>query len=345
MSKETLEWLNHNTLIGFSGKRGTAWHYRASKQDGEPNHYPGPVPVADVKRRLFFWEPAEGTVETTIVTADGVTRITDPTRKAIVRPDTSEILGVFKQGFRVHEYRRWLVANIETVLDDQVSIGSAGLLKGGALAWVQVEVPESCSTPEGVQFRPFLSAATSLDGSMSTTYQTGAQLIVCDNTLSAALGETQARRLKIKHSSRSLGRIAEVRDALGVIHQVAGDFAAQVTRLCGTSVSDAQWRAFLDAHAPLPGEPGRSRTLAEHKRGILTRLWHHDTRVAPWHGSAFGVIQTVNTFTHHEQAVRGAERAERNMLRAVTGGVDDLDHATLQTLAGVLDRPLTTQAA
>ena len=138
------------------------------------------------------------------------------------------------------------------------------------------------------------------------------------------------------------GRIAEVHDALGIIHQVAGDFTARVTRLCDMSVSDTQWRTFLDAHAPLPDEPVRSRTLAGRNRYTLTRLWHHDTRVAPWHGTAFGVIQSVNTFTHHEQAVRGAER---NMLRAVTGGVDDLDHATLQTLAGVLDRPLTTQAA
>ena len=37
----------------------------------------------------------------------------------------------------------------------------------------------------GVEFRPFLTATTSLDGSIATTYQTGAQVAVCDNTLSA----------------------------------------------------------------------------------------------------------------------------------------------------------------
>jgi hypothetical protein len=45
MSKESLEWLNANTLIGFTSKRGTAWHYRADRQSKEPNHYPGSVPV------------------------------------------------------------------------------------------------------------------------------------------------------------------------------------------------------------------------------------------------------------------------------------------------------------
>jgi phage/plasmid-like protein (TIGR03299 family) len=345
MSRESLTWLNQNTLIGFTGKRGTAWHYRAAQQGDEPNHYPGPIPVADVKRRLFHWEPVEGTIETAYLTGDGVTRLTDPTRKAIIRPDTGRILGVFKQGFRIHEYKRWLVDHIETILDDELSIGSAGLLKDGAVAWVQVELPETCTTPEGIAFRPFLSAATSLDGSLSSTYQTGAQLIVCDNTLSAALASNNAKRVKIKHSRRSLSRVVDVRDALGIIHQAADDFAAEVKQLCQIEVSRARWSAFLDEHAPVPAEHGRSRTIAQTKRLTLNHLWNRDQRVSPWRGTAFGVVQAVNTYTHHEQSVRGAVRAERNMHRMVTGGVDDLDLTTVQTLEKVLNRSILSKSA
>jgi hypothetical protein len=59
MSRESLEWLNRNTLIGFTDERSKAWHYRASEQGSEPNHYPGAIPVADVKRRLFSWQALE----------------------------------------------------------------------------------------------------------------------------------------------------------------------------------------------------------------------------------------------------------------------------------------------
>ena len=48
MSRETLQHLNTNTLIGNTDHRGTAWHYRAEHQGDEPNHYPGPIPIADV---------------------------------------------------------------------------------------------------------------------------------------------------------------------------------------------------------------------------------------------------------------------------------------------------------
>ena len=45
MSKETQEWLNRNVLIGYTERRGNAWHYRASDQGDEPNHYPGAIPL------------------------------------------------------------------------------------------------------------------------------------------------------------------------------------------------------------------------------------------------------------------------------------------------------------
>jgi len=36
MPKETFQWLNTMTLIGFTAKRGHAWHYRGSGQGAEP---------------------------------------------------------------------------------------------------------------------------------------------------------------------------------------------------------------------------------------------------------------------------------------------------------------------
>jgi hypothetical protein len=60
MSKETLQHMNANTLIGFTDKRGHAWHYRAEQQGDEPNHYPGAIPIEDGQRRLFAWTAESG---------------------------------------------------------------------------------------------------------------------------------------------------------------------------------------------------------------------------------------------------------------------------------------------
>jgi phage/plasmid-like protein (TIGR03299 family) len=198
-----------------------------------------------------------------------------------------------------------------------------------------VEVPDTITTPEGVAFRPNLLACTSHDGSLSTTYKRTITNVVCDNTMAAGLSEV-GQQIKVKHSRNSKLRLTEARDALAIIHTVADDFAAEVKALCETAVSDQAWSAFLQVHTPMP-EQGRGVGMADRERQALTRLWNADARVSPWRGTAWGVVQAVNTYTHHEGTVRGMSRPERNMARAVTGKASDLD----QAVAVELDRVLT----
>jgi phage/plasmid-like protein (TIGR03299 family) len=341
MSKESVEWLNANTLIGFTAKRGTAWHYRADLQADESNQYPGAIPVEDVKRRLFAWDAVSSPVWVKSPVTGKLVQA--PGRQALLRDDNGHLMGIFTDGYEKHPYVEWLINTVATLLDDDLSIGSAVLLREGAVACVSVEVPDNITTPEGVEFRPHLLAATSFDGSMATTFKRAVTNVVCDNTMAAGLAEA-GQQIKIKHSRYSKLRLGEAREALNIVYEVADDFTAEVAKLCHTTVSDTEWNAFLDAHAPMPDEPGRSRTLAGNKRDTLTRLWNHDNRVSPWRGTAWGVVQAVNTYTHHEQTVRGAGRVERNALRAITGGAEELDQATVQTLNSVRSEPVANVA-
>lgn len=351
MSRETLTWLNTMTLIGYTDKRGHAWHYREADQGDEPNHYPGAIPLDDLKRRLFGWEVVEGDVKSTgtILNEFGVETFTivDPRRKTMLRPpgalgpdDPGAIMGVFMDGYQGHGYWEWLVKNVMSIIDDsELDVGSAGLLRQGAVAWVSIEMPESITTPEGVEFRPHLLSTTSFDGSIATTYKRCFQLVVCDNTLDIGLGE-QGQTYKVRHSRYSDVKLAEARDALAIVHTMADDFADEVARLTAVKMTPVQWNKSLDILAPVvdeKGEPkkGRGLTIAENKRDVLNRMWNHDDRVAPWRGTAFGFIQAINTYAHHEQTVRGASRPERNMTRAITGDFGKLTESSFDVLAAV----------
>jgi phage/plasmid-like protein (TIGR03299 family) len=335
MSRETLATLNTQTLIGFTSKRGKAWHYKAAEQGAEPNHYTGAIPVEDVHRRLFSWRGLEGTVESSVLLPDGVIHAEDKSRKAIVRSDTHEILGVFKSGYQIHQYDQWLIHNVENILDADLAIGSAGLLRGGAQAWVQIEMEETLNV-QGVEFRPFLTAATSMDGSMATQYVTGAQVVVCDNTLSAAVGGQAAEKFKVKHSRHSLNKIGDVREALGIVHTVADDFTLMVNQLVDQTVTDMQLEKFLGLWAGHGTDSQRSKTLAQRKQGELRQLWNHDERVSPWKGTAYGVLAMVNTHAHHIQTVKNVTRAERNAANAIDGTRAKEDRKAMDVLAGVL---------
>ncbi len=360
MSKESIGWLNTNTLIGCTDKRGTAWHWRAQAQADRSNHYPGAIPVADVQDRLFGWqaESRRLAVELPAAVVDathwegGLPRrwAVLPDRQAICRSDDHTVLGIFGPGYTRHQYREWLLTTVADLLDDDLAISSAGLLRGGAIAWVEVSMPDTITTPEGVAFRPNLLATTSFDGSIATTYKRTVTDTVCDNTRELALSEV-GQEVKVKHSRNSHAQLAPARQALAMVHTLADDFAAEVARLCRVEVTQSQWEAFLDAHIPrvhaTTGRPltGRSQTMADTKRDSLTTLYWSDPRVAPWAGTAHGVLQAVNTYEHHEGVVRGSSRGERNGLKTITGDFGRLDRTTWKTLTAILEQPLPALTA
>jgi hypothetical protein len=143
MSAETIEWLNANSLIGNTDLRGNAWHWR----EGANNHFPGPVPRERVMQ-LFDFPVAEGAAAAVVpvINDDGVeTKVfLAPGHKSIVRLDTGKVFNFPKTGYQMHPYPEWLVENQELLLDDgALDIGSAIVLKEGAVAAVQVEMPET----------------------------------------------------------------------------------------------------------------------------------------------------------------------------------------------------------
>lgn len=335
MSLETREWLSTNTLIGFTSKRGNAWHYR----EGDKNHYAEEIPVEDVLSRLFSWTAQETPLYTPPV-FEGDSYQPVPGFKSITRSDTGAVLGIFKDRYQIHQYEQWLIDNLAALLDAELKIGSAGLLSGGAKAWVSVETPDNIVTPEGVAFRPSFIGVTSMDGSLATTYKDVQQIVVCDNTMHAALREAGGgTTTKIRHTAKSIGKIASAREAMGIMFDTADEFSREVAQLCNTPFSSGKFEELVEGMFPIAEDEKSARviTIQTRKRGDMYGLWNADERVTPWAGTAFGAWQAVNTYQHHVADVRkGAARAERNMLRTVTGQAQTADVETVRRVLALV---------
>jgi phage/plasmid-like protein (TIGR03299 family) len=341
MSRENAKWLNTNTLIGDTEKRGNAWHYRADLQEGAGNHYAGAIPMDDINKLFAPWEPVSAPLFINVpcsadddqvsgIDANGqpYRTIELPDRKAITPIGHPEsVLGIFsKEGYEIHGYQEWLVKGLANLVDNEVHFSSAGVLMGGGVGWAELTITESQSVAD-FPFIPHVLAFTSVNGKYATDFRRSVQAVVCDNTLSAAASEN-GPSLKVKHTKNSKLRLQNARDALKIVLNVAEDFTAEVERLTAWKVTDKEWSKFLDLYVPLKTEDGKepskmSVTKVENKRERLTAMYRNDMRCAPWNGNAFGVVQTANTWNHHERATYGdTDRAERNMLSAVNGDTD-----------------------
>lgn len=354
MSRETSQWLHDNVLVGFTEKRAHAWWMRkAVNSAGEPNHFTGPIPIETVKERLFNWEAVSRRIAVEIpADFDTMTHLNDAgepmrwavqdERQAMAASDDHSVFGLFKSGYVAHQYGEWLLNNVATILDDGLAIGSAGLLKSRAVAWVQVEVPENIVTPEGVEFRPNLLATTSFDGTVATTYKRVITNVVCDNTRDMAMSE-QGQMFKARHSKYSGMKIAAARDALAVVHTMADDFAAEVKALCEIPVTDKDFSKVLDEIIPVTDDKGEplakmAVTKAEAKRERIAGMYRNDARCNAWSGTAYGVLQTFNTWGQHERPTRGdTQRAERNMIETINGSIGKADNEVVSAVRKVLE--------
>jgi len=346
MSRETLNWLNNNVLVGFSDKRGKAWHYR----QGSDNHYTDGIPVEDVRKRLFDWHAEEHPIlvgETVTPNLDvspprGSVVLPGPVApgfKAWVHPKTGEVLGVHKDTRALHQYDEWLLDIAEPILGSGVEVATAGLLRGGRVAWVQFEVPEMFETPEGISFRPFILARSSMDASVATTWSRSITNAVCDNTMTIAAGEHGGQRIVFRASGNSEVKLADAREALGLIDVAASDLTEQVATLSATRFTS---RAFDElVKIIVPGEKPEldsdKRALShwqkvKEKREFVHDLYMFDERVYPWSGTALGAWQAFNTYDQHERKLRGSNRVERNQLQVLKGQQDRLDAKILSTI-------------
>jgi phage/plasmid-like protein (TIGR03299 family) len=351
MSKESLEWLQNNIRIGYTDERGPAWWAADGEYMADGSHFAEGVPEEEVRRlldvpiveaKLFAqYEDAEGTRQV----------VADPDRKVILTPDTGDILGIFKSGYRVHGYQQWTADQVASILDTsrgQLGVASVGLLRKRGVAFLQAKLQGTGMEVGGFEFCPYITAATSVDGTLSSTYAVGVEAAVCDNTLSAALASA-VNRLKVRHSRNSAGKLAEVRSALGLVYQAADEFAAAAADLQSVDVSEKDFTAWLNEMRPIPAaDPKSSTGGAKYSNAVkyhdtMRALWQYDRKVKPYAGTAFGILQLDNTYRTWTRNVSGADgaRMERNLLNMVTGKTATEDAAALEVLAKVLDRKLT----
>lgn len=329
-----------STLAGFMKDRNWIGHAE------EAQVFDGAVP-RDEALKLLSFPMVEGAVRVVVTTEDGVTEIEDPTRKAIVRLDTGTTFGIFKKGYRIHPYDEWLISNVDTLLDGGLEIGTVALTKGGARALLQAELPETryATAPgaEPVAHRPHITAATSSDGSIATTYGVGTRILICENELAVGFGrgyhdlaKSFTGMHKVRHTSNSIGQIYEVRQSLGLVMEEIGDtFDQEFRELVSQYVSDAKWNEFVKAYTGIDKAPeGRSKTIAQNKVDALNDLWFNDERAASWKNSAYGVVAAMNTAGHH---IFGADkgRTERNQNRTIDNAWAEQSRNALQLLASV----------
>jgi phage/plasmid-like protein (TIGR03299 family) len=367
MSEFTLEKLNDGHILTGDGIK--PWWFKAEFQPAESTIYPGPIPVADVLRRVFYWRVTGLDVVTLVpLTATELAErgnapapfkdskgrpcriVTDTSRIAVARDDDYRHFHVAAAGFPADDrsnFSTWFLDGPRKIMGDALHVTSAGTLGNGETGFVTLGTGENVVTDDGFAVRPYLLAAAGLNGTLANIVKPAYGVSVCDNTLTANLADGLAS-FKVKHTKKmSAGDSDDIvkrqAEFLGLMEMMATAARETFGRLAAVKINSRAWNLLLDAVIPVPEKSGRGATMANNRRDVVTSLYRHDPRCEPWTGTGLGALQAFNTYDQHYRQVNaasGTNRFDRNMLAALKGEVDQHDTNVVRAIHAATDASL-----
>lgn len=239
-------------------------------------------------------------------------------RKALVRSDTQECLSVMSDRYQIVQPATILEFYRDLVDGSQFKLETAGSLKGGAKIWALAK----CENPIAFgldKMDSYLLLSTSCDGTMSTVADFTSVRVVCNNTLTMAVGANGAKAaIKVPHSTKF--DPTAVKKQLGLIDDRRESFQEDIAKLIDTAISQKQAvEYFVDIYAN-KNKDGEVENAKSVKRIVTDLMGLYmkgpGAELSTAKGTAWGL---VNAVTHFEDFKARARSNENRFLSAQYG--------------------------
>lgn len=217
------------------------------------------------------------------------------------------------------------------------TLETAGGLSGGRRIWALLRVNDGAEIVNADRVRPYILLATSYDGTMATIAKFTAIRVVCNNTISMALPETEGGKnwrghsyerddtragreqiVRILHSTKWTEEVArDVRLKLGIAGDAFERFLVESRALAARDLNDAQADEFVAKllepyYRPSTKERARVKSIRDTKgyRRIM-ELFQGGAHGAEMVGkSRWAMLNAVTEFVDHERGLSDNTRLE-----------------------------------
>jgi len=230
-----------------------------------------------------------------------------PEQKVLYRSDNKAPLSVVSSRYQVVQ-----PAEILEFYRDLTEVGgfeleTAGVLKDGRKLWALAKTGQSATLKGRDKVNGYLLLATACDGTLATTAQFTSVRVVCNNTLSIALGDSTGA-VKVPH--RSQFDAQAVKRQLGIAISSWDGFMARMKALSECRVKDDAAEAFFRRVLTYPTGNVTDRpttNLNDSAIKIVQQLYvgrGKGALLASADGTAWGLLNSITEFVDHHRRAR-----------------------------------------
>lgn len=235
-----------------------------------------------------------------------------PQRKAVVRSDTGDVLGVVGKSYipvQNHQAFGFLDA---IVAEGGLRYHTAGALRKGERVWLLAKLPDHIRVKNSDDLvEKYLLLSNSHDGSTALRTLFSPIRVVCQNTMNLALREGRNQGISILHKGDLASKIREAQRVLGLAERFYDDAAAKIDILASHYPTVDQVQRYFESLYPDPSDADNSR--AKRVRETLTGIF--DTGVGldmpEIKGTTWAAFNAVTEWVDHHRPTRAANPTDR----------------------------------
>lgn len=232
-------------------------------------------------------------------------RMTIPGMFANVREDTEQVLGVVGDRYKVMQNADALSIGNLLLDSGDALIESGWSLRGGRQVGVTFRIPSAdIAVPgDGGGFlQMYLMVQNSHDGNSSISGHIGPVRTACVNMIRLFL-RSAVSSFKIRHTSGVDGKVAAMKDALGLTYRYKVEAEKAIDRLLNTTLVESQIDEILKAAFPIREEASDAQR-DNSVQGAILQNWQTSPTIADVRETGWGLVNAVNEYFEHLAPVR-----------------------------------------
>jgi phage/plasmid-like protein (TIGR03299 family) len=226
-----------------------------------------------------------------------------PEQKVLYRSDTKAPLAVVSKRFHVVQPGEILEFYRDLTAYNGFELETAGVLREGRKFWALAKTGQSTALKGCDRVDGYLLLATACDGTLATTAQFTSVRVVCNNTLSIALGNASSA-IKVPH--RSQFDPDAVKRQLGITVSSWDGFVTRMKALVARPVDPDTVEGLLRRVLTYAAPEGKTVVVNEQALATVRSLYEGGGRgalMSSSRGTAWGVLNSVTEyFDHHRRA-------------------------------------------
>jgi phage/plasmid-like protein (TIGR03299 family) len=229
-----------------------------------------------------------------------------PSRKAVVRSDSGDVLGVVGNSYvpvQNHQAFGFLDA---VVADGGLRYHTAGALGKGERIWMLAKLPDDIRVKGSDDItEKYLLLSNSHDGSSSLRVHFTPIRVVCSNTLAIAARNGRGQGVSIIHKGDPAAKVRQAQEVLGLATRFYDDVDEQIDRLARHYPSSRQLEEYF--RQVYPDSPVGPSTRAKNIREEFLRLFEqgigHD--MPEIRHTTWTALNAVTEYVDHYRSTRG----------------------------------------